>query len=120
MRLLPRIVLAVTAAIAMLSGQARATETVEAESRRDGHILWVEVATPGSEEKLQYQVYSPGKGNDPHGGLWQKCTFSDTSAATYRCGLDVGQGSAAARKDGRWLARAVIGGVVEDRVRFST
>ena len=85
-------------------------------SRAQG-ITWVDASLPaGEHSKVQIKILRETKRSTR---LWQRCDFSFSGAATYRCGLDSGSGSAAAARSGDWVAKVFLDGAQVSKLSFS-
>jgi hypothetical protein len=82
-------------------------------------ILWIEASVAaGDADVVKINVRTPAQ--DGTRELWQRCRFEFSSAGTYRCGIDVGDGSLARRRLGNWVAGVALDGNPLDRAYFST
>lgn len=100
-----------------IAPSAQAAEPVSLDVTTSLGITWVEasVADAGPTD-LKVVILVPLR--DGQRKVWQTCRFATTGPGAYRCGFDSSQGSAAARREGMWKAKAVSSGVVLDRAAF--
>jgi hypothetical protein len=81
-------------------------------------IVWVEASLEDTDaEHVQVQIFSP-----KHGGpreLWQRCKFRFSGAGTYRCGIDVAEGTSAHNQTGTWVTSVTVDGAPVASTKFS-
>lgn len=81
-------------------------------------ILWAEVSVWVTDAVVTIHFRAPTK--DGRSVLWQRCRFDHASEGTYRCGIDVAEGSLASKRRGTWIAHAAVGGVPVGQRSFTT
>lgn len=93
-------------------------ETVAITTTVEQDILWFDVSVSGvSHDEMVLKIFVPKKGGSGR-LLWQRCSFPIQGDGTYRCGIDVGEGSAAEQRGGLWVARAFVGGDLVAKARY--
>ena len=100
---------------------ASATETIEprlAIHVDENDILWVE-ATLDAERGELVKINLRAPSRDGGYELWQRCSFTYSGPGTYRCGLDVADGSLARKRVGKWKVGLASGGEHMDHTSFS-
>ena len=107
--------LASLALIALAAPAASATTTQELV--RSDTTLWAEanVDGPGSVTITIMAPERDGEGRE----VWQRCRFTAADAGTYRCGIDIAEGSLAEAREGTWLSKVSVDGEVASRARFT-
>lgn len=100
----------------LLAPTAQATEATSVEVVARDEILWVEVTTDTA-EGLSVKIVAPNRRSGRT--LWQTCLYAGTAPGTYRCGIDVSQGSLAQKREGMWVAKVMRGGAQVTVARFS-
>lgn len=101
-------------ALAATEAPAAITTTVDGSD-----ILWVEATVAdGHEGQVKTKIFTP-RNSKGHRTLVQTCTFPNTGAGNYRCGMDVADGSYAAKRSGNWVAKVIVGSQQLDREKFS-
>ena len=101
--------------VALAAPAASATATQEI-IRSEG-VLWAEASVDGA-GPLTITIKAP-KVNGEGREVWQRCRFTALGAGTYRCGIDVAEGSQAAAREGIWVSRVSVDGLFAGRARFS-
>lgn len=74
----------------------------------ENDILWFETEVDAAfDGKLRTKILAPKR----HGGhrVWQTCSFHDSGAGVYRCGIDIADGSMAKEVGGKWVVKAIVG-----------
>lgn len=97
------VVLGVTCLYGILaSPAAQAADSITLSTVTKSEILWVEAASTSDLNALQIRILAPGKARGRT--LWQTCRFATSTPGTYRCGIDVSEGSLAEKREGTWAA----------------
>lgn len=113
-----RSIAAVVAGLAlMLVAAPAASAATSQEIVRAEGTLWTEASVEGA-GPVVITIMAPdrdGEGRE----VWQRCRFTAEAAGTFRCGIDVAEGSLAAAREGVWLSKVSLGGVVASRARFT-
>lgn len=114
------LVLVLCLSAAVLQGTASAAPKNEAtvDTQTEDGILWVSASVDhGGIDSLQIRILTP----KAHGkrSIFQRCQFSLQGMGEYRCGIDIGSGSAASDLEGAWSTHVVVDGEVTDRASFS-
>ena len=99
----------------LITGSASAAVTQEVV--RTDLTLWTqaEVDGPGTVTVTIMAPSADGEGRE----VWQRCRFRATEAGTYRCGIDVSEGSLAAARQGKWISKVAVDGTLSSKVKFS-
>ena len=109
------LVLGVAAVTVLIASPASAA--VSQEVVRSGATLWTEATVDGA-GVVTVTIMAPqadGEGRE----VWQRCRFQATEAGTYRCGIDVSEGSLAAARKGVWTSKVSVDGTMFSKMRFS-
>jgi hypothetical protein len=81
--------------------------------------LWSQASlSPRSSSKAQIRILAPVGSAHAH-RLWQRCTFRVSTVGTYRCGIDVSDGSIAGASSGIWKIELVVDGAKLDATKLS-
>ena len=71
----------------------------------DSDVLWlVADIDEGLVGQVSMKIFKPQKDGTGR-TLWQVCKFPYSGAGAYRCGMDVGEGSFAAKRGGLWAIK---------------
>ena len=108
-------VLAGLALMVVMAPAASAATTQEIV--RSDTTLWAE-ATVEDAAPVTITILAPkadGEGRE----VWQRCRFTAVDAGTFRCGVDVTEGSLAAARKGYWVSKVSVDGDVASRTRFT-
>ena len=103
---------------ALLPAAAHA-EAAEAsvETTTTDDILWVEADLTAAEaDSLKIRISAPGKKTRK---AFQTCSFNFSGAGTYRCGIDVAEGSIASKLTGTWTSKVIVDGAVTAQAEFT-
>ena len=108
-------VLAGLALVAVMAPVASATTTQEIV--RSESTLWAE-ASVSEAGAVTVTILAPKKDGEGR-EVWQRCRFTADSAGTFRCGIDVAEGSLAAAREGAWVSKVSVDGDLTSRARFT-
>ena len=121
-RIIPALMLAVLlqgfASRALASEQPISTPTATVSTTVEDDILWLTADVAEADETIRIKILAPAA-KQGRRSLWQVCEFGSTGNGEYRCGIDVGPGSNASKRDGAWIAKLFIGSDVVARARFT-
>ena len=88
------------------------------ETTTTDEILWVEADVAAAEaDSLKIRISAPGKNKAKK--AFQTCSFNFSGAGTYRCGIDVAEGSIASKLTGTWTSKVIVDGAVTAQAEFT-
>ena len=104
--------LALMAVVAPAASAATTQEIVRSES-----TLWAEASVEEA-GAVTVTIMAPRKDGEGR-EVWQRCRFTADAAGTFRCGVDVSEGSLAAAREGYWVSKVSVDGDLASRARFT-
>lgn len=110
-------VLLFTVAVAPAAA-ASANPVARLESVVIDDILWLEASLPdATADVVKIEVRAPYRDDTRH-LLWQRCTLPYSGSGSYRCGIDISEGSLAHKRNGCWKAKVIVDGKPAGRATF--
>ena len=114
------LILALCFAGSLFAGTASASPpaaTVVTETQEE--ILWTTATVEqAGVDSLEVRIMAP-KVRGKKRAVFQRCIFNFQGMGDYRCGIDVAEGSAASKRNGTWVTKVLVNGLVADRTGFS-